>query len=149
MRWPSRSAIRSASRTSPSLSAVYGATVLALVLSFLVGRLVPQQLIIETLETLHLKRAGQLLRRLQPLESSARLEFLLKKADSRVVPFLLRNRFLALIVALNLPGNAFVGGGGGICLIAGFSRLFALPSFLLAVAIAVMPLPLMVILVGT
>ena len=35
---------------------VYGCTVLALVLSFLLGRLVPQRAMIEILETLHLKQ---------------------------------------------------------------------------------------------
>jgi hypothetical protein len=128
---------------------VYGATVLALFLAFLFGRLVPQRTIVEIFETLHLKRAGRLLRQLEPLESSERLEFLLQDAGSKVLPVLLRYRFLALMVALNLPGNALVGGGGGICLVAGFSRLFSFPSFLIAVALAVLPLPLMVFLAGS
>ena len=95
---------------------VYGATVLALVISFLFGRLVPQQTIVEIFETLHLKRAGRLLRQLEPLDSNERLEFLLQNAGSRIVPFLLRHRFLALMIILNLPGNALLGGGGGISL---------------------------------
>ena len=78
-----------------------------------------------------------------------RLQFLLQNASSRIVPFLLRHRFLALMVALNLPGNALVGGGGGICLVAGFSRLFTLPRFALAIAAAVAPVPLMVLMTGT
>lgn len=127
---------------------VYGATVLALVLSFLIGRLVPQQSIIQIVETLRLNRAGRLLRQLEPLDSNERLEFLLQNASTRIVPFLLRYRFLALMVALNLPGNAIVGGGGGIGLIAGFSGLFTLPGYALAVAIAVSPVPLMVLMSG-
>jgi len=66
---------------------------------------------------------------------------------SRVMPFLLRHRFLALMVALNLPGNALVGGGG-IGLMAGSSRLFAFPKFILTVAVAVSPVPLMVMISG-
>jgi hypothetical protein len=127
---------------------VYGGTVLALVLSFLVGRLVPQHAIVEILETLHLKRAGRLLRQLEMLDSSERLQFLLQNASTRIVSFLLRHRFLALMVALNLPGNALVGGGGGIALVAGFSRLFVLPRFALAVAVAVSPVPLLVLMSG-
>jgi len=128
---------------------VYGGTVLALVLAFLIGRLVPEHAIIQFLETLHLKRAGRLLRQLETLDSSARLQFLLQNASTRFVPFLLRNRFLALMVALNLPGNSLVGGGGGIGLVAGFSRLFTFPKYALAVAVAVSPVPLMVIMSGT
>ena len=128
---------------------VYGATVLALVLAFLIGRLVPQRTVVEIFETLHLKRAGRLLRQLETLDLNQRLQFLLQNASTRIVPFLLRHRFLALMVALNLPGNALVGGGGGICLVAGFSRLFTLPRFVLAVAAAVAPVPLIVLMTGS
>lgn len=128
---------------------VYGATVFALVLSFLVGRLVPQNTIAEIFKTLHLKHAARLLQQLEPLDSNERLRFLLQNASTRIVPVLLRQRFLALMVALNLPGNMLVGGGGGICMIAGFSRLFTLPKFALAVAIAVSPVPLLVFITGT
>ena len=127
---------------------VYGATVLALVLAFLIGRLVPQRTVVEIFETLHLKRAGRLLRQLETLDLNQRLQFLLQNASTRIVPFLLRHRFLALMVALNLPGNALVGGGGGICLVAGFSRLFTFPRFAVAVAAAVAPVPLIVLLRG-
>jgi hypothetical protein len=125
---------------------VYGATVLALTLAFLIGRLVPQPAIVRVFETLRLSRAARLLRDLEPLDTDARLELLLGNASSRAVPFLLRHRFLALIAALNVPGNAVIGGGGGICLVAGFSRLFALPKFALAVAVAVLPVPLVMLL---
>ncbi|MDH3716210.1 MAG: hypothetical protein OET44_20460 [Gammaproteobacteria bacterium] len=123
---------------------VYAGTVLALSLAFLLGRLVPQQTIVEIFETLHLKRASRLVRRLEPLDSQERLEYLLQNASARIVPFLLRHRFLALAVALNLPGNALIGGGGGICLVAGYSRLFPLRMYLLTVSIAVSPIPLAV-----
>ncbi len=128
---------------------VYGGTILALTLAFLVGRLVPERTIAKVLATVHLRRASDLLHRLEPLDSNQRLEFLLQKASTRVVPFLIRHRYLALAVALNLPGNALVGGGGGICLVAGFSRLFTFSKYVLAVALAVMPVPLMVVLSGS
>jgi hypothetical protein len=127
---------------------VYGGTVLALMLSFLLGRLLPQHNIVEIFDLLRLRRAARLLRQLEVLDSRERLEFLLQNASTRIVPFLLRYRFLALMVALNLPGNAVIGGGGGIGLIAGFSRLFTLPKYALAVAVAVLPVPLMVLLTG-
>lgn len=127
---------------------VYLATVLALTLAFLVGRLVPPRSIAEILGTLRLKRTSDMVRRLEPLDSQQRLEFLLQRASTRIVPFLLRHRFVALAVALNLPGNALIGGGGGICLVAGFSRLFTFPQYMLTVALAVSPVPLAVLLTG-
>jgi hypothetical protein len=127
---------------------VYLATVLALTLAFLIGRLVPEHSIAEIFDSLRLKRASDMLRRLEPLDSQRRLEFLLQSASVRMVPFLLRHRFIALAIALNLPGNALIGGGGGICLVAGFSRLFTLPHYLLTICVAVLPVPLTILLTG-
>lgn len=127
---------------------VYLATVIGLVLGFLIGRLVPQRTIINLLGLIRLRRLRDMLLRLEPLGSRERLAFLLQNADSRWVPFLLRCRFAAVIVMLNLPGNAIVGGGGGISFLAGFSRLFSLPAYALTVAVAVAPVPLLVLLSG-
>jgi len=127
---------------------IYGCTVLALVLSFLVGRLVPQDSIANVFRTLHMRRTSNLLEQLTPLGTHERVEFLLRRTSPRFVQFLVRHRLLAVMVALNIPGNALVGGGGGICLVAGFSRLFSLPAYLLAVAIAVAPVPLVVLITG-
>jgi len=124
---------------------VYGATVLALSISFLIGRIVPQKLIITSFQALGLVRAANLLSNLQPLGTEERLAFILHISSFRTTPFLLRYRFLALMVALNLPGNAVIGGGGGICLMAGYCRLFPFPGFLLTVLVAVAPVPLMVL----
>ncbi|MCP4384909.1 MAG: hypothetical protein GY798_26440 [Hyphomicrobiales bacterium] len=127
---------------------VYVGTVTALVLAFLIGRLVPQRLIIRAFDAIRLKRAADLLRQLQPLSVDERLQFILQRAPYQSVPVLLRFRFLGLVAALNLPGNAVLGGGGGICMMAGFCRLFPLPGFVLAVAVAVAPVPLIVYFVG-
>ncbi|MGA1369426.1 MAG: hypothetical protein ACO394_13000, partial [Blastocatellia bacterium] len=45
---------------------------------------------------------------------------------------------VVLAVALNMPGNAMIGGGGGIAMLAGMSGLFALPVFVMVIAIAVL-----------
>jgi hypothetical protein len=45
-------------------------------------------------------------------------------------------------VAINLPGNIVIGGGGGIALMAGLSRLFSPSGFVVTVAIATLPIPL-------
>ncbi len=127
---------------------VYLATILALLLAFLMGRFVPHQFVLELLAALRLRRAQKLLTRIEPLTSDERLEFLLQRASTRWVPFLLKHRHLAIAVALNLPGNAIIGGGGGIGLAAGFSRLISLPAYVLTVSLAIAPLPLMVWLTG-
>lgn len=127
---------------------VYASTVLALVLSFLVGRLVPQDFVIGLFEALHLRRAAALLRAIGPMDTDERIRFMLQGRSQRIVPFLLRHRYIALIALINLPGNALIGGGGGISLVSGFSRIFSFPGFLLAVALAVAPVPLTIMMAG-
>jgi len=56
-----------------------------------------------------------------------------------------RHRHLALAVLLNLPGNAMIGGGGGIAFMSGASREFRWPAFALTSALATAPVPLLVI----
>lgn len=127
---------------------VYGSTVVSLSLAFLIGRLVPEKRVIRALQIMGLKRAADLLRNMSDRELDERLGFLLSQSSSRFVPMLLRYRFIALMIVLNIPGNAVIGGGGGISLTAGFSRLFPFPLFLLAVAIAVAPVPLFLAIIG-
>ena len=123
---------------------VYGGTVLALTFSFLFGRLVPHRTIIKIFETLRLTRAADLLRQIETLDTNDRLQFLVQNASSHFVPFLLRHRYLAFMLSLNLPGNALIGGGGGICMVIGFSRLFPFSRFFATLVIAVSPIPLFI-----
>jgi len=62
----------------------------------------------------------------------------------RVAAFLLRHRYLLFAVLINLPGNSVLGGGGGIALMSGFARLYRWPRFLLTVALASLPIPILV-----
>ena len=128
---------------------VYASTIVALAGSFLLGRLVPEKTIIAIFEAIRLKRGAGLLRQLLPLTTEERLQFLLaSNSSSRIVQYLVRYRFLAIILALNLPGNAVIGGGGGICMVAGLCRMFSFGQFLMAVALAVLPVPLAIFLSG-
>ena len=124
----------------------YLCTVLALSLSFLAGRLIPPRLVARTLGWLTLHRARKLVTDLEPLDPEERLLFLTRSAPSRIVPFLLRHRYLVLAVLFNLPGNAIIGDGGGIGLIAGMSRLFPFPKYVLLVSVAITPVPLLFLL---
>ena len=69
--------------------------------------------------------------------------------DPVYIPWLLKHRYIAVIVALNVPGNALIGGGGGIALLAGMSGLFTFPRYLAALALAVLPVPLFVLIMGS
>jgi hypothetical protein len=94
----------------------------------------------------HLHRARDLVKDLAPLGPEERLEFLLRNAPSGIVPFLVRHRYLILAVLFNLPGNSILGDGGGIGLVAGMSRLFRFPRYVLLVCLAITPLPLLFLL---
>lgn len=132
----------------PGIVLVYLATVLALTLSFLLGRLLSPRIIVRALDWFHLDRARDLVSALAPLGPEERLRFLLQSIPSRSVPFLLRRRYLVIAVLFNLPGNALIGGGGGIGLVAGMSRLFSYPKYLFAVCLAITPVPVLFLLRG-
>jgi hypothetical protein len=128
---------------------VYLATVVALVLAFVVGRFFPPGALVESLARLRLRRAAEALRQIAPLEGEHRLQLLLGQGSPWLVRFLVRHRYLAVAIALNMPGNLMIGDGGGIALAAGFSRLFSLSWFALTVAVAVAPVPIVVLLAGS
>ncbi len=128
---------------------VYLATIAALTISYLIGRLVPVRMIASLFGFLGQHRAEDLVRRIEPLSAKQRLEALIEHAPKRVIPALLRHRYIAIAVALNMPGNVIIGGGGGIALLAGISGLFTFPRYLVVVALSVLPIPLSVMLMGS
>lgn len=133
---------------APLAPLVYGATVLSLLLAFAIGRLVPEHLITKSLTGLGLTRAAALSARFEALPVEARPRALQTILDGRMLPMVLKYRYIALILAINLPGNVLIGGGGGIALAAGLSRMFRPNLFLLATLLAVLPVPLLIVLYG-
>ena len=127
---------------------VYVATVLALCLSYTIGRILPKTVLVRLLEAIRTHRAADLVARAAPLSRDERLAMLLEGAPPRIVALALRHRYVALALALNLPGNALIGGGGGIALLAGFSGLFDPLPTVLAFAIAVAPVPLAILILS-
>ena len=128
---------------------VYVCTLVGLSISFVVGRLIPLSVLIRFFRELGLERSATLLETIEPLDKRERIQFLVNKAPKRIVPWLLRYRYLALAVALNIPGNYLIGGGGGIALFAGVSRLFSAPGFFVTILLAVAPVPFAVMFFGT
>ncbi|MDC1288089.1 hypothetical protein N8198_09405 [Gammaproteobacteria bacterium] len=122
---------------------IYLCTVLALAISFIIGRRTPPHLIVLLLNWFHLHAASALVAQLESLDPQQRLKLLYQKAPRKLAPFLLRHRYLAIVAILNLPGNALIGGGGGIGVIAGMSKIFPFYVFILIVAVAVLPVPLL------
>ncbi len=128
---------------------LYAATVVALATSYLIGRLLPVRLIAMLFGGLGLHRAEDLVLRLKPMSRKQRLETLTSHAPKRIVPTLLKHRYIAVAVMLNVPGNSIIGGGGGIALMAGISGLFTFPRYLAVVSLAVLPVPLAILLMGS
>lgn len=128
---------------------VYLFTVVGLTVSFMGGRLIPESRLQTFLEDLSLKKASRLVEKLKTLDTEQRLSMLLSRAPAKFIPNLLRHRYLAIAVALNIPGNTVIGGGGGISLAAGMSRLFGSWRFVLTLAVAVAPVPLLIVIFGT
>jgi hypothetical protein len=121
---------------------VYLCTLVALSISFTLGRTIPSHWVYRLLNWLHLYRASALVRQLEPLNQPERLRLLSEKAPAKIVPFLLNHRYLTVAIALNLPGNALIGGGGGIGLIVGMSKLIPFHAYIVLLAIAIAPVPL-------
>lgn len=129
---------------SKGIVLIYVCTLIALAISFGIGRFFPTHLLASFLHWLHLTRAETLLRSFDATAPERRLEFLAGKASTRAVSALLKHRYLLLALLLNLPGNAVIGGGGGIAMMAGMCRLYSFPKYLLLIAVAILPGPLLV-----
>ena len=129
--------------------AVYFATIVALLLSFLLGRLIPLSALVRATGWLSLHRLQRMLAQVEAAHPMESLNRIVQEAPVRWVPFLLRHRYVAIGIAFNLPGNALIGGGGGIALMAGMSRVFRLDAYLLVLCIATSPVPLVLLTTAT
>lgn len=128
---------------------VYLCTLVALSISFSIGRKIPPKSFSKFLDWLHLKKARDLVLEMESLSLDERMTILREKAPAKLAPHLLKYRYLTIAVLLNLPGNALIGGGGGIGLIVGMSGIITYPRYLLLITIAISPVPIMIILKGS
>ncbi|WP_425040571.1 hypothetical protein [Primorskyibacter sp. S187A] len=127
---------------------IYIATVAAMMLAFTIGRFLPISALQQLLSLLRMRRAAQVVARAAPLSGDERLAMLLDGQSARVMKLGLRYRYIALALAVNTPGNSFIGGGGGIMMIAGLSGLFSPAVTFLTLLFAVSPVPLAMIFFG-
>ncbi|MCC4118143.1 hypothetical protein LLG90_22575 [Aromatoleum toluclasticum] len=126
--------------------AAWAATIAGLGLAFWAGRLIPPGSVVRLLDRLGVAipdvPLDAAMRRVVAGETSGRPRWV------RVLARLLAHRYLTLGFALNLPGNSVLGGGGGIALLCGASRQFEWHWFVLTVAVATAPVPLLVLFGG-
>ena len=123
---------------------VYFCTLIALTLSFGLGKIFPPHPLASLLGWLHLSRAESLLRKFDATPPEQRLEFIAGETSTGTMPALLKRRYLILAALLNLPGNVVIGGAGGIAMLAGMSQLYSFPKYLLLVSVAVLPGPILI-----
>ena len=123
---------------------LYLATIAGLLFAYGAGEWVPYTRLHRILADLHMRRACALLEHINPLSREERIMMLRDNAPKLLRPFLTRYRYLFLAGVINLPGNALIGGGGGILFLTGLSRLFRPTAVALTLALAVMPVPLSV-----
>lgn len=122
---------------------VYLATAASLMIAYLIGRLLPPELLQRGLSGLGLMRAAQFVEEAAAMTDEQLQQKLTSPTGPKFLNALLKHRYIALILAVNMPGNVVIGGGGGIAMMAGLSRLFDPLPFLLTVLIAVLPVPLL------
>ena len=121
---------------------VYAATVLGLVLAFLIGQALSHEALRNLVADLRMRRLCGVLDEVLPLSRQERLALLRRKLPSWARPLAGSSRYVLIGCLIALPGSALIGGGGGICLIAGVSRLFSAPAMILTIVLAVAPVPL-------
>ena len=93
-------------------------------------------------------RAAAALGRLRETEPDTRLRRLEDSVPRWARGWVLRRRYLLLALLVNLPGNSLIGGGGGILIAAGLSRLFRSAPVLLTLVLATAPVPLLLMILG-
>jgi hypothetical protein len=133
---------------APVAPYVYLATLTGLSASFLVGRYLPISSICRLLGGVGLQRACVFMQRIESLGQRERLLLVQEWLPAWIAPCLVRYRYIAVAVGLNVPGNALIGGGGGIALMAGLSRTFSPTVTILTIAAAVSPVALAVYIFG-
>ncbi len=127
---------------------VYVATLAGLSMAYASGRWLSPAVLARALSDLRLRRAAAEVVRLAAMSPEDRVRSVAAVLPARFGGPALQLRYVALALAVNLPGTAIVGGGGGILLAAGFSRMFAPVPTLATLALAVLPVPLGVWLYG-
>ncbi len=120
---------------------IYCFTLAGLSLSFFIGRRFEKSwltsgLDIQSLKRLFHERTVPVVKRLKSLAPRQFSNFDFEKHFCKYY-------YIILAILINTPGNTIVGGGGGIAFICGISHNFSWKGFILTIALATAPLPLL------
>jgi len=120
---------------------IYLLTLIGLCLSFSIGRWFEDSWFTTGLDIQKLKE-----------NLKRRIEWTKKRIRNKIPPaifkyksnqFIAKSHYFLLAILINLPGNTLIGGGGGIALLCGMNRSFSWKGFIVTIAIASSPIPLM------
>lgn len=127
---------------------VYLATITGLCVAYFAGRFLSYDWLHRVFLDLRMHRACAFLESSKDLTEDERLDLLRARLPRWLRKIAINFRYVTLALLLNLPGNAVIGGGGGICLMAGLSRLFTPWLMVLTIILAVSPVPILVWVLG-
>lgn len=122
--------------------AVYLATAAGLCIAYMVGRMVPMSSSRRIFADLRLHRTAEMIDRLGALPPEDRVALLEARLPRWARTAFRRLRYVALAMLFNLPGNSFIGGGGGLALMAGLSGVFRPGPTFATIFLAILPAPL-------
>lgn len=128
---------------------VYLATLLGMTLAFLVGQYLSLDWMSARCDNLRLFRLCMLVQKIQQTRREERLIAIQNRLPKWLSPLMVQYRYLTVGAVINLPGSIAIGGGGGIMLAAGLSRLFHTGWMIVTIALATLPIPLAVWIMGT
>lgn len=113
-----------------------------LITSFMIGKFVPKQKLAKLLNWFGFEKAPKFLLKLQDMSTQEKLDHMMQGVSKKWSIALMQYRYLGIIALLNIPGNAVIGGGGGIAFMAGVTGVFSAKGFAISAIIGVMPYPL-------
>ena len=123
---------------------VYAATVFGLMLAYMAGRYMPQSWLQRTARDSRLHRLEKFLHAISTKTRPERLDMMRSALPRRIARVATDYRYLMIAALINLPGSSLIGGGGGIMMMAGITRLFSAWGLLLTVTLAIAPAPLII-----
>lgn len=127
---------------------VYLATVIGLMTAYMIGNTIPFKWLHKFFCDVGLQRACDFLDEIEHTPTEARLAKQRALLPNWLGKLTVDYRYASIGVLLNVPGTFAIGGGGGILMAAGLSRLFNGWAILLTLAIATLPVPLAVWIMG-
>ena len=127
---------------------VYLATLAGMIIAFLTGQHVSLDWLHGVFRDLRMIRACQMLDRIKNQPQEDRLERLTERLPKWIAWVAVDYRYISIALLINVPGSIAIGGGGGIMLLAGLSRLFRTGRMVMMLALATLPIPLVVWIVG-